>query len=227
MKPYKAAFIIIVIILLDQALKIWVKTNMMICYGCPQGEFKVLGLEWFRIHFTENPGMAFGMVLPGVFGKLFLSVFRLVAVTGGIWYLRKIIKENAHWGFVTAVSLILAGAIGNMIDGTFYGIVFSDSNFKIAEVFPKGGGYAGWMQGLVVDMLWFPLYQGYIPDWVPFWGGEHFEFFRFIFNIADAAITVGVFIILIFQKWFFPESAEEKAEQPTTTDAPQAPVAEN
>lgn len=226
MKPYKAALIIIVVILLDQALKIWVKTNMMICYGCPQGEFKVLGLDWFRIHFTENPGMAFGMVLPGVFGKLFLSVFRLVAVTGGIWYLRKIIKENAHWGFVTAVSLILAGAIGNMIDGTFYGVIFSDSNFKVAEVFPHSGGYAGWMQGLVVDMLWFPLFQGYFPDWVPFWGGQHFEFFRFIFNIADAAITTGVFIILIFQKWFFVEK-EESSPSAVSSDNSTIPLAEN
>lgn len=227
MKAYKTALLIIAIILLDQVLKIWVKTHMMICYGCPQGEFKVLGLEWFRIHFTENPGMAFGMVLPGTFGKLFLSVFRLVAVSGGIWYLQKIIRENAHWGFVTAVSMILAGAIGNMIDGTFYGVIFSDSNFKIAEMFPKDGGYAGWMQGLVVDMLWFPLYQGYIPDWVPFWGGEHFEFFRFIFNIADAAITVGVFVILIFQKWFFLENTEVNTADATPTDVPQTSTTEN
>lgn len=207
-KKYLPFIIVLVVLMLDQALKIWVKTHMML-----SDEYVIA--SWFRIHFTENPGMAFGMVLPGVLGKLFLSAFRLVAVAGGIFLIRKFVRENAHWGFVAACSLILAGAIGNMIDGTFYGVIFSDSWGRVAEIFPKEGGYAGWMQGLVVDMLWFPLFHGTFPEWVPFWGGEYFEFFRFIFNIADAAITVGVALILIFQKVFFPTApvlSESKSE---------------
>jgi len=210
MKAYRAVLIVIVIILLDQASKIWVKTHMML------GE-EIYFTNWFRLHFTENIGMAFGLGLPGIWGKLFLSAFRLVAVSGGIWYLTKIIREKAHWGYVTAVSMILAGAIGNMIDGSFYGIVFSDSYHGIAKIFPEGGGYAGFMQGMVVDMLWFPLFHGFFPEWVPFVGGDYFEFFRFIFNIADAAITVGVAIILLFNKWFFPEENTALVE-PVTAD---------
>ncbi|MCW5906736.1 MAG: lipoprotein signal peptidase [Chitinophagales bacterium] len=212
MKGYIATIIVISIILIDQASKIWVKTHMLL------GQEYVIA-SWFRIHFTENPGMAFGMMLPGIWGKLFLSCFRLVAVTGGIWYLSRVVKEKAHWGFTLAVSMILAGAIGNMIDGTFYGVIFSDSYHSVAKIFPAEGGYSGWMQGLVVDMLWFPLFHGFFPEWVPFVGGDYFEFFRFIFNIADAAITVGVAIIIIFQKWFFanenePERVAEPVSQP-------------
>jgi signal peptidase II len=214
MKGYKAAILIIAIILIDQVLKIWVKTHMVLGQ-----EFIIT--NWFRIHFTENPGMAFGMMLPGVWGKLLLSGFRLVAVAGGIWYLSKVIKEGAHWGFVTAVSMILAGAMGNMIDGTFYGVMFSESFTHVAQFMPEQG-YAGWMQGLVVDMLWFPLFHGFFPEWVPIWGGEYFEFFRFIFNIADASITVGVVIILLFQGVFFAHEA--KATEPVAT-TPEEPIA--
>lgn len=202
MKGYKAAIIILVIILIDQATKIWVKSNMMLSQ-------EYIITDWFRIHFTENPGMAFGMMLPGVWGKLFLSVFRLFAVVGGVWYIRKIIAEKAHWGFITAASMVLAGAMGNMIDGTFYGVIFSESHHQVAQLFPTEGGYSGWMQGLVVDMLWFPLFHGFWPEWVPFVGGDYFEFFRFIFNIADAAITSGVIIILLFQGIFFKDNPEE------------------
>lgn len=218
MKAYKAAILIIVILLIDQVIKIWVKTHMVLGQ-----EFIIT--NWFRIHFTENPGMAFGMVLPGVWGKLFLSAFRLVAVAGGIWYLGKVIKEGAHWGFVTAVSMILAGAIGNMIDGTFYGVIFSESYTQVAQFMPEGGGYSGWMQGLVVDMLWFPLYHGFFPEWVPIWGGDYFEFFRFIFNIADASITIGVVIILLFQGVFFAHEAEDKA--PVVSDVVEPAVPQN
>jgi signal peptidase II len=202
MKGYKAAIIILSIILIDQATKIWVKSNMMLSQ-------EYIITDWFRIHFTENPGMAFGMMLPGVWGKLFLSIFRLFAVVGGVWYLRKIIYEKAHWAFVTAASMVLAGAMGNMIDGTFYGVIFSESHHQVAQLFPAEGGYSGWMQGLVVDMLWFPLFHGFWPEWVPFVGGDYFEFFRFIFNIADAAITTGVIIILLFQGVFFKDNPEE------------------
>jgi signal peptidase II len=202
MKGYKAAIIIVSIILIDQATKIWVKSNMMLSQ-------EYIITDWFRIHFTENPGMAFGMMLPGVWGKLFLSIFRLFAVVGGVWYLRKIIYEKAHWAFVTAASMVLAGAMGNMIDGTFYGVIFSESHHQVAQLFPAEGGYSGWMQGLVVDMLWFPLFHGFWPEWVPFVGGDYFEFFRFIFNIADAAITTGVIIILLFQGVFFKDNPED------------------
>jgi len=203
MKAYKAAIIVLLILLVDQGTKFWVKTHMMI------GQ-EIHVTNWFIINFVENPGMAFGMVLPGIWGKLFLSVFRLVAVTGGIWFLRRIIKKGEHWGFVTAVSLILAGAIGNMIDGTLYGIIFNDSYHQVATLFPKEGGYSGWMQGLVVDMVQVKLYSG-----------RNFEFFPFIFNVADSAITVGVFIILLFQGVFFKEAKPEtnsSTETNSTTD---------
>ncbi len=203
MKPYKVFLIILAVLILDQAVKIWVKMHMVM------GEELVV-TNWFRMHFTENPGMAFGMVLPGVWGKLFLSTFRLAAVAGGIWYILHLLKTKAHWGFVTACSMILAGAIGNMIDGAFYGMIFSESYGRVAEVFPKGGGYAGFLQGHVVDMLWFPLYHGFFPSWLPFWGGEYFEFFRPVFNVADSSITTGVFIILAFQKYFFVEETSNE-----------------
>lgn len=211
-KKYLPITIILLVLLLDQGSKIWIKTHMRL------GEEYVI-TQWFRIHFTENPGMAFGMMLPGIWGKLFLSTFRLIAVSIGTWYIVKLVKEKAHNGYIAACSLIYAGALGNMIDGTFYGVLFSESTFhSVATFLPAEGGYSSWMQGLVVDMLWFPLFHGFFPDWVPFWGGEYFEFFRFIFNIADAAITVGVFIILVFQKRFFPE------EKPVADNEPQNPV---
>ena len=214
MKPYKAFLIILAVLILDQAVKIWVKMHMVM------GE-EILITNWWRLHFTENPGMAFGMVLPGIWGKLFLSTFRLAAVAGGIWYVLHLLKTKAHWGFVTACSMILAGAIGNMIDGAFYGMIFSDSYGRVAEFLPKGGGYAGFLQGHVVDMMWFPLFHGFFPTWLPVWGGEYFEFFRPVFNVADSAITSGVFIILVFQQYFFVEetSKEGIAQQQQNTEA--------
>ncbi|HWB64782.1 MAG TPA: lipoprotein signal peptidase [Chitinophagales bacterium] len=210
MKPYKVFLIIAGILMMDQGLKFWVKTHMML------GD-EIVITNWFRIHFTENPGMAFGMVIPGVAGKLFLSFFRMAAAIGGSWYVYRLVKQKAHWGFITACAMILAGAIGNMLDGLFYGLVFTDSFGKVAEVFPKGGGYAGFLQGQVVDMLWFPLAHGFFPGWVPVWGGEYYEFFRPVFNIADSAITVGVFAIIAFQHYFFRE--EIQAEVPVESQA--------
>ena len=182
---------------------------------------EILITNWWRLHFTENPCMAFGMVLPGIWGKLFLSIFRLAAVGGGVWYVLHLLKTKAHWGFVTACSMILAGAIGNMIDGAFYGMIFSDSYGKVATLFPHGGGYAGVLHGQVVDMLWFPMFHGFFPNWVPFWGGEYFEFFRPVFNVADSAITGGVFIILVFQQYFFVEETTKAAvgQQQQSTEA--------
>ncbi len=209
MKPYKAILIILAIIIADQALKIWVKTHMIL-------DDEILITHWFRIHFAENRGMAFSMELPGFWGKMALSAFRLIATIGGSIFIIRLFRQKAHWGFITACSIILAGAIGNLLDGALYGLIFSDSYGKVAEFLPKGGGYAGAMQGLVVDMLRFPLYQGVLPKWVPFWGGEYFEFFNAVFNISDAAITIGVFIILIFQKSFF----KEEEDKPETAETP-------
>ena len=201
MKPYKVFLIIICILILDQSLKFWVKTHMLM------GEERII-TNWFRLHFTENPGMAYGLVLPGVWGKLLLSLFRLAATIGGGWYITHLLKQRAHWGFVAACSMILAGAIGNMLDGAFYGLIFDDSFGKVATLFPKGGGYAGFLHGHVVDMLWFPLFHGFFPDWVPVWGNEYFEFFRPVFNIADTSITLGVITIIAFQRTFFREEQQ-------------------
>lgn len=161
--------------------------------------------NWFIIHFTENNGMAFGMELGGDYGKLFLSVFRILFVSGMVWYLFKMIKEQAGSLFVFILSLIIAGAIGNIIDSVFYGSIFSSSDYGVvATLFPQEGGYASLLHGKVVDMFYFPLFEGYFPDWLPIWGGEHFLFFRPVFNLADAAISCGVILWIIFQKRLYP-----------------------
>ncbi|MBI2967440.1 MAG: lipoprotein signal peptidase [Bacteroidetes bacterium] len=188
--------IILIILLVDQALKFWVKTNMVL-----GEEFSVAG-NWFLIHFTENYGMAFGIEFAGVYGKLVLSIFRIIAVCAIGWYIFKLIRQSAHVSVVTGFSLILAGAIGNIIDSTFYGLLFSDSYHQVAGFLPDGGGYAGLLHGKVVDMFYFPLIYGYFPDWFPVWAGDEFIFFRPVFNIADSSITVGVAVLLLFQKHF-------------------------
>ena len=167
-------------------------------------EHKILG-DWFIIHFTENNGMAFGLELEGSFGKLFLSVFRIIAVIGIGWYLWSIIKKGANEGFIVSLSLILAGALGNIIDSAFYGLIFSDSTYQLATLFPEEGGYGRFLFGRVVDMLYFPVIEGRFPEWFPFWSSEPFIFFRPVFNIADSAISIGIFIIILFQKQFFKE----------------------
>ena len=161
--------------------------------------------NWFYIHFTENPGMAFGLEFGGVWGKIALSVFRIIAIGALIFWLRSLIKSKVTPVAVTAVSLILAGAIGNIIDSAFYGLLFTDSLGRVAEMFPATGGYAPFLQGKVVDMLYFPLYSGNLPDWVPVWGGDFFIFFRPIFNLADASISIGVALLLLYQKKIFPK----------------------
>lgn len=200
--------LISVVLILDQLLKIWIKTNMYLGQ-----EYFILG-DWFRIHFTENEGMAFGMKLGGDYGKLLLSLFRIGAVGFIGYYLYTIIKENQPRGLVISISLILSGALGNIIDSVFYGVFFTDSSMQVATFLPSGGGYAAWFHGRVVDMFYFPIVSGYFPDWVPFWGGEYYQFFRPVFNVADAAITVGVFLILLFQKSFFLEetNTEDKKD---------------
>lgn len=206
MKGYSKPLILITIILLvDQLSKFWVKMNMTIGQN-----FKVLG-DKFLIHFIENPGMAYGMEFGGEYGKLFLSVFRIIAVVGIGYGLHYMIKNKYNRGFILNVALIFAGALGNIIDSAFYGLIFSESTpYSKAVLFPDGGGYASFLHGKVVDMLYFPLVSGTFPTWFPIWGGENFMFFRPVFNIADSAISVGVFLILIFQKRYFKEEHTEK-----------------
>jgi signal peptidase II len=208
----KSILIILAILTLDQFFKVLIKTNMRIGEEIP-----VIG-NWFILHFTENNGMAFGMDLPGENGKIFLSLFRILAVTGIAFYMRYLIRQKAHNGLVLSVALILAGAAGNIFDSLFYGMIFDDSWGKVATLFPDGGGYSSLLHGRVVDMLYFPVIRGYWPDWFPFWGGQSLVFFRPVFNIADSSITVGVFIILFFQKRFFAEleNKEEKEPVPET-----------
>lgn len=157
--------------------------------------------DWFYIHFIENPGMAFGMEFGGSTGKIILSLFRLAAIAGIGYYLITKAKTIKKKGFLVALSLILAGALGNLIDSLFYGVIFSESTpFTLATFMPETGGYGKFLQGKVVDMLYFPMVEGTWPDWVPGWGGDSFIFFRPIFNIADTAISVGVGMLLVFQK---------------------------
>lgn len=163
-------------------------------------EFQIA--SWFRIHFTENNGMAFGLELGGKWGKAFLSIFRIIASFGIGYYLLHLIKHKTHPGVITCFALIFAGAIGNILDSAFYGLIFSDSETGLSTFLPASGGYAGFLHGRVVDMLYFPLINGTFPSWLPIWGGESFEFFRPVFNIADSSISIGVLLFVIFQKKF-------------------------
>lgn len=203
MKGKHLAAFIILILVADQALKLYIKTNYYI-----GEEHHVLG-SWFRLHFVENPGMAWGMEFGGGFGKIALTLFRLVAVIVGTFYLRMFIRKHYHKGFIICAGLIYAGALGNLIDSMFYGLIFEQSDpflQNVAKIFPAGGGYTTFLHGKVVDMLYFPIIRdAYFPSWVPFWGGESFEFFRPVFNLADMYISIGVIAILIWQSKFFPQ----------------------
>lgn len=203
-RGYIATLIIFLIILADQALKIWVKTHFYL------GE-DVRIFPWFQLLFVENNGMAFGME---VGSKLFLSVFRVVALVAGIWYICKISPlRRFATGFVVCVAMIIAGTAGNIIDCLFYGVVFNDPvPPEVATMFPADGGYAPLFHGKVVDMLYFPLFSFDWPDWVPMVGGQHFLFFQPVFNIADAAISVGIILILFFYSRFFGESIKAEPE---------------
>ena len=171
-------------------------------------EFLIVG-QWFRLHFTENEGMAFGLTLGGQYGKIALTLFRIVAVIFIGGYLKILLSKSAPKGLIISLALIFSGALGNIIDSTFFGVFFTDSINKVASVFPADGGYAPYFYGKVVDMLYIPIYQGFLPSWVPFWGDTYFIFFRPVFNIADAAITAGVLMIILFQKRYFKEDELE------------------
>ncbi len=196
---------VLVILFLDQWLKIWVKTNME--YG---DEFKLLGLNWARLHFVENEGMAFGISLGGSTGKLLLSSFRILAVGFLIYIIYKLIHSTEKWGLLLCFSLILAGAIGNILDSAFYGIFFTESFYQggLAE-YAHGKGYAPFLFGRVVDMFYFPMIDTTWPRWVPIVGGQAFQFFRPVFNVADAAISSGVISLILFFRSFFKSDKTE------------------
>ena len=203
MKLRSAVIIILLILIADQALKIWIKTSF------PFGHvMDVMGIPWFKLYFIENEGMAWGWKFGGEWGKMILTLFRLVAVIFGTWYLGKLIRQNYSKGFIICACLIYAGAVGNLIDSLFYGMIFEDSSYvHVSKMFTEKG-YAGFLHGRVVDMLYFPMVRSTFPDWMPFIGGHEFEFFSPIFNIADASISIGVITLLVFQKRFFQKRNE-------------------
>ncbi|SDK84246.1 signal peptidase II [Salinimicrobium catena] len=202
----KASLLIFLILLIDQVSKFYIKTNFAL-----GEEIKVF--DWFRILFVENEGMAWGAKIPGEYGKLLLTSFRLVAIVGIAYWLWDSVRKNGSTVLIVAISLIFAGAFGNIIDSVFYGEIFNHSYNQVASFLPEEGGYGTLLHGKVVDMLYFPLWSGYLPDWIPVWGGQYFTFFEPVFNIADSAITVGVFLLIIFNKKAFAHEHKEEKEK--------------
>ena len=212
----KALLIIFLILIVDQVLKIWIKTNLAI------GDEIVVFKDWFILHFVENNGMAFGFEFAGEYGKMALSIFRILAVIAIGWYLFKLAKnKEIPFGFIVCISLIFAGAIGNIIDSLFYGLIFNDSYGQVASLFPAEGGYSSFLHGRVVDMFYFPLIEGRYPEWVPGVGGNPFIFFRPVFNIADSSITVGIFSILLFYRKYFNKAELHEEESKAVDQATQ------
>ena len=184
------------LVIADQILKFWIKTNMFLGQ-----EFKIF--DWFIIHFTENNGMAFGLEFGGDTGKITLSLFRIVVVLWGIYYVNELSKRALPNGVLVSLGLVIGGAIGNIIDGVFYGVLFNDSYNQIAEFLPATGGYESLLKGRVVDMFYFPLINTHLPDWLPVFANKHFIFFRPVFNLADAGISVGMILLILFYRKHF------------------------
>ncbi len=201
----KSIFIIVLVLLIDQISKIYIKTNFSLGDG-------VVVFDWFRIVFVENDGMAWGAKIPGQYGKLFLTLFRLVAIVGIGYWLWDSIRQKASKILIISIALIFAGALGNIIDSVIYGLIFNDSHHQIASLFPADGGYGTLFHGKVVDMLHFPLWEGFLPKWLPFWGGDYYTFFDPVFNIADMAISTGFGLLIVFNKKVFPKVKEEPTE---------------
>nr|WP_297309502.1 lipoprotein signal peptidase [uncultured Flavobacterium sp.] len=193
----KSILFVILILVIDQVSKIYIKTNFVL-------NEEVFVFDWFRIHFIENDGMAWGVELPGNYGKLFLTFFRILAVGGIFWWMKDAIEKKSSNILVVSIALILAGALGNIIDCVFYGVIFNSSVNEVATLF-SNDPYGTWFQGEVVDMFYFPIWRGYLPEWLPIWGGDYFTFFNAIFNVADAAISVGVALLIIFNKKVFKD----------------------
>lgn len=202
MKYRSAVLLVLLVILIDQAIKVYVKTHFY------YGEEVMMAGKLARLHFLENEGMAFGLKLSeGSIGKTILTLFRLVAVIVGFGLLRKLCRGGYSNGMRVCGALILAGAAGNLIDSMFYGMIFSESSFHLAHFVPFGKGYAPFLHGRVVDMFYFPLFSAKLPSWLPFVGGNNFSFFEPVFNFADAAISVGVLTLVIFQKKLLRKTA--------------------
>jgi signal peptidase II len=214
MNGKKAILLIAIIIFIDQAIKFCIKLNYFI------GEEHLLFGSWARLHFVENEGMAWGLKFGGDFGKIILTLFRLVAVIWGAFLIKGFIEKKYHNGFIICASLIFAGAVGNLLDSLFYGIIFEQSvpfTTQVAVFMPKTGGYASFLHGKVVDMFYFPIIRdAHYPSWFPIWGGEEFEFFRPVFNFADAAISTGVISLFVFQGKFFGNNIENQETLPET-----------
>lgn len=207
-KKHIAILTIILAIIIDQVVKIYVKTNFIL------GE-EVVVFDWFRIHFTENNGMAMGIEFGGEYGKLFLTTFRIFAVGLIVYWLADNIKRNIHSAVIIGIALIFAGAVGNIIDSVFYGVVFDDSMHKVATLFAENP-YGTLFHGKVVDMFYFPIWSGTLPDWIPFVGGDPYTFFQYIFNPADSYITIGVILLFIYSKHAFPK--EKKTNEETVIE---------
>lgn len=213
--------IIFVVLILDQVSKIYIKTHFEYGHG-----INMFGFDWARLHFVENEGMAFGLSFGGIVGKYILSIFRIVLVMVLLYIVRGMVLAKENRGLLAAFALIIAGALGNILDSAFYGIIFSESPYHggIATMFPEEGGYSSFLQGKVVDMLYFPMVETTLPDWVPMRGGKRFTFFNPVFNVADSSISIGVALILIFYRSFFKNETEGAQEDEVQVGAQKNPT---